>query len=77
MKRDIAQIRRRALAAHQPLLIREFIIQDLQNATAVLDIASASFRVGLDKRPVKDALENRPLRRGLELEPLLRVVLLW
>ena len=77
MKRDIAQVRRRALAAHKPLFIGEFVIQDLQDATKVLDIASASFRVGLDERPVKDALEDWPLCRGLELEPLLRVVLLW
>ncbi len=76
MKGDIAQIRRGALAADQPLLIGEFVVQHLQHPTHVRDIVGMSLRVGFEERPVKDALEDWALRRGLELQPLLREVVL-
>lgn len=76
MEGNVTQIRRRALAADQPLFVGEFVIQNLQHPMQGLDIAGMGLGVGLDKGPVKDALEDRSLRRGLELEPLLHVVLL-
>ena len=77
MEGDITQVRSRALAADEPFLPRELIVQNLQDPTKALDIACAGLGVGLDDGPVKDALEDRSLRGGLELEPLLHEVLLW
>ena len=77
MKGDKAQVRGRALAADEPLLIGELVIKDLQYVADLFDVAGAGLRVGFDKGPKEDALEGRSLCGGLELEPLLHVVLLW
>ena len=56
MEGDITQVRSRALAADEPLFVGELVIQNLQNPTQVLDVASMGLRVGLDEGPVEDAL---------------------